>query len=231
MENLTAYEDSLLTLRELENANGVLSVYICYMDKETGRAVYIADGTVGEERRPTGTYVAIEQRNLDLIGQGIYDLPAYITKRKGGGWLCSASSGIYDKEGRLIANHFPELCIIPFLLRFRKLLEIRRLPFRLETFAVNPHCLFRYQLYLFPIQHKSLRLCQIHGNSPVMLIHIIRINAVTCRSCRNRQYNADKQQTASEFEKSLLEMLESTDHLQIDMEKVVYVSSAGLFLT
>ncbi len=34
--------------------------------------------------------------------------------------------------------------------------------------------------------------------------------------------------TASEFEKNLLEMLESTDHLQIDMEKVVYVSSAGL---
>ena len=109
MENLTAYEDSLLTLRELENANGVLSVYICYMDKETGRAVYIADGTVGEERRPTGTYVAIEQRNLDLIGQGIYDLPAYITKRKGGGWLCSASSGIYDKEGRLIANAYVDI--------------------------------------------------------------------------------------------------------------------------
>lgn len=109
VENLTAYEDSLLTLRELENANGVLSVYICYMDKETGRAVYIADGTVGEERRPTGTYVAIEQRNLDLIGQGIYDLPAYITKRKGGGWLCSASSGIYDKEGRLIANAYVDI--------------------------------------------------------------------------------------------------------------------------
>ena len=88
---MPAYEDVLLTLRELEDANGVLSVYICYMDSVTGKSVCIADGTFGEKKRPVGACAVIEQRNLELMSQGIYDFPSYITNYAERGWLCSAS--------------------------------------------------------------------------------------------------------------------------------------------
>lgn len=109
VEVMPAYEDVLLTLRELEDANGVLSVYICYMDSVTGKSVCIADGTFGEKKRPVGACAVIEQRNLELMSQGIYDFPSYITNYAERGWLCSASAGVYDGDGKVIANAYVDI--------------------------------------------------------------------------------------------------------------------------
>ncbi len=104
----TEYNSVLEQLNKMALANDVASIYICYMDMETDKALYIIDGSLNEACLP-GTCDDIEDKNLELMKQGIYDFPAYITNYKEYGWLCSASSGICEDNGKLIANAYVDI--------------------------------------------------------------------------------------------------------------------------
>lgn len=102
------YISVLEQLQELERVNDVDCMYICYMDQETGKAIYIVDGAF-EDACPMGTCDNIEDENLELILQNIYDFPAYITNYEDYGWLCSAASGIIDENGQILANAYVDI--------------------------------------------------------------------------------------------------------------------------
>ena len=46
---------------------------------------------------------------MELMRQGIYDFPAYVTNYEEYGWLCSASAAITDSDGSVIANVYVDL--------------------------------------------------------------------------------------------------------------------------
>ena len=98
--------DTLYTLKE---ENDVLWMYICYMDAQTGKAVYIVDADVPGEANLPGACDPIEENNRLLMAQGIYDFPAYITNYVEYGWLCSASAAITDEDGQVIANAYVDI--------------------------------------------------------------------------------------------------------------------------
>lgn len=104
-----AYADTIERLHDIAAANDVMSIYICYMDAETGKAVYIVDGSTAAEACRTGNCDNIEEGNRLLMQKGIYDFPAYITNYDEYGWLCSASAAIYDKDGNVIGNAYVDI--------------------------------------------------------------------------------------------------------------------------
>lgn len=100
------YKQAFATLNALKEDNGVLYMYVAYMDVQTGQGIYIIDADSTENACPTGTCGDIEAGNLELIQQGIYDFPPYITNYPEFGWLSSAAAAIYDSDGKVIANAF-----------------------------------------------------------------------------------------------------------------------------
>ena len=96
-------------LRDMAAVNDVKSIYICYMDEKTRKAVYIVDSSLSNDACRPGTCDNIEEKNLSLMQQGIHDFPAYITNYEEYGWLCSASAGIYGEDGNLIANAYVDI--------------------------------------------------------------------------------------------------------------------------
>ena len=104
--SLPEYKQAFATLNALKEDNGVLYMYVAYMDVQTGQGIYIIDADATENACPTGTCGDIEAGNLELIQQGIYDFPPYITNYPEFGWLSSAAAAIYDSDGKVIANAF-----------------------------------------------------------------------------------------------------------------------------
>lgn len=104
-----AYARIFDTLTMLKEENGVLWMYICYMDEQTGKAVYIIDADAPEVANPSGYCDPIEANNLALMQQGIYDFPAYITNYEEYGWLCSAAAAITGEDGQVIANAYVDI--------------------------------------------------------------------------------------------------------------------------
>ena len=98
--------DALKTLKE---ENDVLWMYICYMDEQTGKAVYIIDADEPDLANPPGYCDPIEEGNLEWMRQGVYDFPAYITNYEEYGWLCSASAAILSEDGEVIANAYVDI--------------------------------------------------------------------------------------------------------------------------
>lgn len=103
------YSAIMKQLNDLAEANDVSSIYVCYMDAETNKAIYIIDGDVAASPCPMGTCDDIETNNLALMRSGIYDFPAYITNYEEYGWLCTASAVIKDTEGNMIANAYVDI--------------------------------------------------------------------------------------------------------------------------
>ena len=97
------------TLNMLKKENDVLWMYICYMDAQTGKAVYIVDAGEPEEANPSGYCDPIVESNWTLMQQGVYDFPAYITNYAEYGWLCSAAAAITDAQGNVIANAYVDI--------------------------------------------------------------------------------------------------------------------------
>ncbi len=104
-----AYASVFHTLSIFREENKVRWMYICYMDAETGKAVYIIDADTTRDATPSGHCDPIVDGNMELMRQGIYDFPAYVTNYEEYGWLCSASAGITDSDGRVIANVYVDL--------------------------------------------------------------------------------------------------------------------------
>lgn len=103
------YQSILAKLQEIRMVNQVLSISICYIDTTANKIVYIADGADLGKAHLIGDYNAIDDREDKLVKQGIYDFPAYITSDKNNSRICSASSGLYNEEGEIIANIFVDI--------------------------------------------------------------------------------------------------------------------------
>lgn len=97
------------TLNRIEESNQVECIYICYMDMETDKCVYIIDSADPADSCLPGTCDAIEDNNRELMESGIYDFPAYITNYPEYGWLCSAATAIKDEDGNVIANAYVDI--------------------------------------------------------------------------------------------------------------------------
>lgn len=104
-----AYDNVFQTLSVFREENEVRWMYLCYMDMETEKAVYIIDADTTDEATPSGHCDPIETGNMELMQQGIYDFPAYVTNYEEYGWLCSASAAITDHDGNVIANVYVDL--------------------------------------------------------------------------------------------------------------------------
>lgn len=104
-----AYDNVFYILSVFREENEVRWMYLCYMDMATEKAVYIIDADTTDEATPSGHCDPIETGNMELMQQGIYDFPAYVTNYEEYGWLCSASAAITDSDGNVIANVYVDL--------------------------------------------------------------------------------------------------------------------------
>lgn len=101
-----AYQETFAILNALKEDNGVLWMYVAYMDAQTGQGIYIVDADSTADACPPGTCGDIEPENLALMEQGVYDFPPYITNYEEFGWLSSAAVAITDQDGNVVANAF-----------------------------------------------------------------------------------------------------------------------------
>ncbi len=104
-----AYASILDVLTEIKQSNDVLSIYVCYMDEKSGKAVYILDASDPDNACLPGDCDDIESGNLQLMNDGIFDFPAYITNYEQYGWLCSAAAAIHAENGEVIANAYVDI--------------------------------------------------------------------------------------------------------------------------
>ena len=104
-----AYQEAFDILNALKEDNGVLWMYVAFMDKQTGQGIYIIDADSTADACPPGTCGDIEPGNLALMEQGSYDFPTYITNYEEFGWLASASAAITDGDGNVVANAFVDI--------------------------------------------------------------------------------------------------------------------------
>ena len=103
------YNDILETLHQFADVNDVASVYVCYMDTKTNKAVYIIDGSLSEDACFTGTCDGIEEDNLEKMKKGDYNFPAYITNYEEYGWLCTAAAAIVNEDQEVLANAYVDI--------------------------------------------------------------------------------------------------------------------------
>lgn len=101
-----AHQETYNTLNALKEDNEVLWMYVAVIDPQTELGIYVVDADTSESACPPGTWAVIESENLDLIRQGIYDFPPYITNYEEFGWLSSASAAMLDENGNVVANAF-----------------------------------------------------------------------------------------------------------------------------
>ena len=101
-----AYQETYNTLNALKEDNEVLWMYVAVIDPQTELGIYVVDADTSESACPPGTWAVIESENLDLIRQGNYDFPPYITNYEEFGWLSSASAAMLDENGNVVANAF-----------------------------------------------------------------------------------------------------------------------------
>lgn len=101
-----AYRKTFATLNALKEDNGVLWLYVAYMDEQTGQGIYIVDADSTQDACLPGTCGDIEPENLVLMEQGVYDFPPYITNYEEFGWLSSAAAAITAPDGTVVANAF-----------------------------------------------------------------------------------------------------------------------------
>lgn len=103
-EDTAAYARIYERLRKIREANQVLSLYLAYMDQQTDKCVYLCVDSSEQVICPPGALDQIEVCNRELMEQGQYDFPAYITNYSQYGWLCSASAAMRDEDGVVLAN-------------------------------------------------------------------------------------------------------------------------------
>ena len=89
-----AFQETFDTLSALKEDNGVLWMYVAFMDAQTGQGIYIIDADATGDACPPGTCGDIEPENLALMEEGVYDFPPYNTNYEEFGWLSSAAAAI-----------------------------------------------------------------------------------------------------------------------------------------
>lgn len=97
------------SMGKIRKANDVRSLYLIYIDRKTEKCVYVCDSSSDEYICMPGTLDRIEERNMELLEQGQYDFPAYVTNYSQYGWLCSASAAVRGGDGAVLANVFVDI--------------------------------------------------------------------------------------------------------------------------
>ncbi len=103
------YGEVLDRLSKIREENQVLSIYLCYMDMQTGKAIYIMDASEPGEACLAGDCDNIEPDNMALMEAGEYEFPAYITNYEEYGWLCSAAAPVEDGSGQVAVNAYVDI--------------------------------------------------------------------------------------------------------------------------
>ena len=96
-------------LSDIRQSNGIKSLYLCYMDMDTKKAVYIIDASNPDDACSPGTCDDIEAKNLENMKTGNYNFAPYITNYEQYGWLCSAASAIYSEDKAVIADAYVDI--------------------------------------------------------------------------------------------------------------------------
>ncbi len=96
-------------MERVKEANGVLSLYLSYMDPESMTGVYIVDADSSENGCLTGVWDPIYPENREALTHPEDGFPAYITDTEEYGWLCSAGAAVLDGNGRAAAHVFVDI--------------------------------------------------------------------------------------------------------------------------
>lgn len=103
------YREIMSVLSQIREQNHVQSIYLSYMDLKTERGIYIIDASEPGGACLPGTCDPVEDGNLILMKEGIYEFPAYITNYQEYGWLCSASAPVMSEDGQVIVNAYVDI--------------------------------------------------------------------------------------------------------------------------
>ena len=103
------YSKLFKELEEVKLSNGVLSLYIIYIDKDSKTCVYVIDADNTETGCPAGTWDIIYEQNYDVLENPEKGFDSYITNTEEYGWLCSAGEAILDDNGNVIAHAMVDL--------------------------------------------------------------------------------------------------------------------------
>ena len=103
------YWELFRMLEKIKLANGVVSLYISYMDPESMTGVYILDADNTETGCPAGTWDIIYPDNYEAMTHPEDGFDAYITDTEEYGWLCSAGVAVPDEDGQVIAHVFVDI--------------------------------------------------------------------------------------------------------------------------
>lgn len=98
---MVEYKELFDILSKLREDNGVVSLYIGYTDLSTMKDLYLVDASEEEQCLP-GDSDDILPEHIEMIKNGNYQFPAFITNYEEYGWLCSASEPIIDEDGSVI---------------------------------------------------------------------------------------------------------------------------------
>lgn len=88
-------------LRSIQDVNDVDCLYLLALDPVDENVVYIVDGAY-EDACPPGCIDPLYEENYDLLDDPTVGFPPYITDTQPYGWLVTAGTTIYDKEGNIV---------------------------------------------------------------------------------------------------------------------------------
>lgn len=97
------------TLKKIRDSNGVLSLYIAYVDADSKTGVYLVDADTSENGCQTGDWDIIYEQNYEVFEHPEISFPAYITDTQEYGWLCSAGVAIKDESGKVVAHSIVDI--------------------------------------------------------------------------------------------------------------------------
>lgn len=103
------YVDTQEKLQKIMAANGVVSLYIAYVDESSKTGVYLVDADSSENGCQTGAWDTIYEQNYEVFAHPEISFPAYITNTQEYGWLCTAGVAIKDDAGNVVAHSIVDI--------------------------------------------------------------------------------------------------------------------------
>lgn len=95
------YRSLLSLLQKLRDDYGVKSLYLGFTDREYMKDIYLVDASAPGEACLPGDFDEVEDEHIQLMENGQYDFPPYITNYSDYGWLCTDSTPIYGEDGSI----------------------------------------------------------------------------------------------------------------------------------
>lgn len=95
------YKSLLSILQKLRDDYGVKSLYLGFTDKDYMKDIYLVDASAPGEACLPGDFDEVEDEHIQMMENGRYDFPPYITNYSDYGWLCTDSTPIYGEDGTI----------------------------------------------------------------------------------------------------------------------------------